>query len=104
MSSMVGAAINGQAAYSGKAYFFNGGSYVRYDWNPAEVDAGYPRPLSEWGLPGQFLPGIDAALSGAGKYKGKGYFFRSGQYVRYDWTIGKVDPGYPQDLSAWKIT
>jgi len=94
-SNGIDAALEGQGKYAGKAYFFKGDQYVRYDWNQDKVDAGYPLALSAWNLPGDFASGIDAALNGQGKYAGKAYFFKGDQYVRYDWNRDKVDAGYP---------
>jgi hypothetical protein len=37
------AALNGQGPYTGKAYFFRGDQFVRYDWAQNKVDEGYPR-------------------------------------------------------------
>lgn len=103
MSFVIDTVINGQGPYAGKAYFFKNDSYVRYDWNTNDVDAGFPMPLSAWNLPNDFLPGIDAALGGAGKYKDKAFFFKGGRYVRYDWPTGQVDAGYPLNLTEWKL-
>jgi len=97
------AALDGRGAYLGKAFFFRGGEYVRYDWATNDVDPGYPASLGLWNLPGAFLDGIDAALNGSGSYDGKAYFFRGNGYVRYDWASGNVDPGYPASLSAWNL-
>jgi Hemopexin len=103
VSFIIDAAINGQGPYAGKAYFFKRDKYVRYDWTSNAVDAGFPMPLSAWNLPGEFSPGIDAALSGTGKYHSKAFFFNDGQYVRYDWSTGQVDQGYPLNLTYWKF-
>jgi hypothetical protein len=102
-ASGIDAALNGLGKYAGKAYFFKGDQYVRYDWNQDKVDAGYPLALSGWNLPGDFASGIDAALNGLGKYAGKAYFFKGDQYVRYDWNQDKVDAGYPLALSGWNL-
>jgi hypothetical protein len=96
-------ALNGQGKHAGKAYFFKGNQYVRYDWTNERVDAGYPMSLSAWNLPANFTTGIDGALNGQGKHAGKAYFFKGNQYVRYDWTNERVDAGYPMSLSAWNL-
>jgi uncharacterized protein YjbJ (UPF0337 family) len=96
-------ALNGDRQFEGKAYFFRGDQYARYDWAQDKVDDGYPQPLSAWHLPGGFASGIDATLDGKGQFEGKAYFFRGDQYVRYDWAQDKVDDGYPQPLSAWHL-
>lgn len=43
----IDAAINGQGAYAGKAYFFKGDQYVRYDWASGGIDPGYPRAIAD---------------------------------------------------------
>jgi ribulose bisphosphate carboxylase small subunit len=92
------------ALYSGdKTYFFVGNQYIRVtrgDTGPGTVDPGYPKPISTWGW-GEFgKHGIDAAL-----YSGKKcYFFAGKEYIRVtrgDTGPGKVDPGYPKDISTW---
>ena len=40
---------------------------------------------------------IDAAVNWG---NGKAYFFRAGQYVRYDITTDRVDPGYPLPIAG----
>lgn len=103
MGKSIDAAINGQEAYDGKAYFFLGSKYYRYDWANDAMDEGYPGDLSAWGFPSVFASGIDAAVNGVGKYAGKAYFFKGNQYIRYDWKNDAVDAGYPQNISAWNL-
>src|SRR5438067_540829 len=103
MSFIIDTAINGQGRYAGKAYFFKGNQYVRYDWNSEQVDTGYPLNLTEWNVPEAFQVGLEAALNGAGSYIGKAYFFKGDQYIRYDWSTGQIDDGYPFHLSAWNL-
>jgi Hemopexin len=97
----INAALNGQGKYAGKAYFFKGNQYVRYDWATDRAEAGYPAALAAWNLPAAFASGIDAAVNGQGKYAGKAYFFKGDQYVRYDWATDKVDAGYPLAITSW---
>lgn len=99
----IDAALNGSGAYTGKAYFFKGSQYVRYDWMNDAPDPGYPQSLSTWGFDGAFATGIDCALEGHGPYSGKAYFFKGSQYIRYDWVADKLDDGYPQPLGEWNL-
>jgi hypothetical protein len=91
------------ALYSGsKCYFFVGDEYIRVTRSftgPGTVDPGYPKDISTWGW-GKFgKNGIKAAL-----YSGsKCYFFAGDQYIRVtrgETGPGKVDPGYPKDVSV----
>ena len=84
----------------GKAYFFYGSEYVRYDVGNDAVDPDYlpPNPpfqLSAWGLP--WSDRIDAAVNWG---NGKLYFFRDGEYVRYDVTQDRPDPNYPKPIDG----
>lgn len=83
--------MEGEGRYYGKVYFFQGAQYWRYDIKNkdyGEVD--YPQPLSAWKLPSVFDSGVDACLTGRGRYKGKAYFFKDGWYVSYDWKSDRV--------------
>jgi hypothetical protein len=85
---------------SGKAYFFHGSQYVRYDIATDRVDPGYPLSISgHWGSnwPASFTS-IDAAVTWT---NGKVYFFHGSQYVRYDIAADNVDPGYPLPISGY---
>ncbi len=97
----VDAAINGQGQYAGKAYFFKGSQYLRYDWAADKVDDGYPQPINAWNFGGDFNSSIDAAINGEASYAGKSFFFQGNQYVRYDWATDAVDAGYPKPISEW---
>lgn len=101
-ASGVDAALNGEAAYAGKAYFFTGGHYLRYDWAQDGIDQA-EKPLSAWGLTGAFAAGVDAALNGREAYAGKAYFFKGGHYLRYDWAQDGIDQA-EKLLSAWGLT
>jgi matrix metalloproteinase-14 (membrane-inserted) len=86
---------------NGKAYFFKGNQYVRYDINADRVDPGYPKYINNQNWPG--LPwsnGIDAAVNWG---NGKVYFFKGYQYIRYDILADRADPGYPKyiDNNTW---
>src|SRR2546421_49802 len=79
----------------GKAYFFRGDQYVRYDIEQDHADDGYPLPIaSSW--PGVFGDGVDAAVVWG---DGKAYFFRGDEYVQYDIVGDHADDGYPQPLA-----
>jgi Hemopexin len=97
------AALNGQGKDDGKAYLFKGAQYVRWDWTADRQDPGYPKSISEWGFPGPFDAGIDAAIEGRGMSSGKAYFFKGDQYLRYDWNSEKVDAGYPKSIDEWRF-
>jgi hypothetical protein len=93
----------------GKAYFFKGDQYLRYNIGTDAVDAPdpgtspYPRKLADpngWrGLPASFNAGIDAAVNAG---DGKIYFFKSTQYVRLTFdqrSVDQIDPPYPYAIS-----
>lgn len=91
-----------------KGYLFKGRNYVRITpGRSGEVDAGYPRPLSDWGLGwGTFgANGVDAAL----EIDGTLYVFSGRDYIRISDTpvddrdlnlrMAAVDPGFPKPIS-----
>ncbi|WP_456846975.1 hemopexin repeat-containing protein [Cellulomonas sp. P5_C6] len=85
---------------NGKAYFFRGDSYLRYDIAADRADDGYPRSIADsWtGLADAgFADGLDAACVWN---NGKVYFFRGDSYVRYDVAGDAVDAGYPQPIAG----
>ena len=84
---------------NGKAYFFKGDQYLRYDIAGDKTDAGYPRPIAgNWpGFPADFAAGVQAA---AVWNNGKAYFFKGSQYLRYDIAADKVDAGYPKPIAG----
>jgi len=91
------AAVGGQGPFAGKAYFFKGNQYIRYDWAADRTDPGYPKsfPLMWPGLAPAFTTNIQAALNGQKQFAGKLYFFRGGDY---DWAADRGDPGYPRPI------
>ncbi len=104
MGKFLDAALNGAASYAGKAYFFKGATFVRYDWAKDQGDPGYPQGLDKWGFPSPFDKGIDAAVEGREEYDKKAYFFKDDKYIRYDWTgKGKVDQAPKSILDGWKL-
>jgi GMP synthase-like glutamine amidotransferase len=98
-SSGIDAALCGQGRYSGYVYFFQGGQYARYSWQSGSVDL--VASLANWAFPNLFSGGVEAVVNGQGQYTGKAYFFRRGQYIRYDWDTEQVDPGFPASLTAY---
>jgi hypothetical protein len=83
---------------NGKAYFFKGAQYIRYDIASDKADVGYPKPIQgNWpGFPAGFITGVDDAVVWN---NGKAYFFRGGEYIRYDIAADKTDGGYPQAVA-----
>jgi GH24 family phage-related lysozyme (muramidase) len=80
----------------GRAYFFLGSQYARYDIVPDRAAEDYPKTISSvW--PGMFAEDIDAAVVWP---NGKAFFFRRGEYLRYDITHDRVDEGYPKPISS----
>jgi hypothetical protein len=92
------AALNGKEAFSEKAYFFKEGGYMRYNWTPPALETPVPLFLSSWNLPGTFVEGVNAAFNGKFSRRGKVYFFKENQYVRYNWN-DTIDMGYPRPIS-----
>ena len=84
---------------NGKAYFFKGSQYLRYDPKTDKVDPASPKPISgNWpGFPANFAAGVNAVALWS---NGKAYFFKGNQYLRYDVAAEKVDPGYPKSISG----
>jgi hypothetical protein len=86
----------------GKVYFFYGDEYVRFDIDNDAVEPDYlpPNPpvkiAGNW--PGLWTDHIDAAVNWG---NGKIFFFRGSQYIRYDITLDRADPGYPKDITEW---
>jgi len=87
---------------TGKAYFFKGPHYLRFDWTSDKTDPGYPKPnAGNWpGWPTDFQQGIDAAVSWN---TGKAYFFKGNKYIRVNMAPhpnNKVDSGYPKPIAG----
>ena len=80
---------------NGKAYFFRGADYIRYDIATDRVDDGYPLQIADY-WPGfgdaGLADGVDAAVNWG---NGRAYFFSGGVYLRYDIATDAVDPGFP---------
>jgi matrix metalloproteinase-14 (membrane-inserted) len=84
---------------NGTVYFFKGSQYLRYDIAGRRVGDGYPRPIAgNWpGFPASWTAGFDAAINWG---NGKIYFFKGGEYLRYDIARDRVDDGFPRPLNA----
>jgi hypothetical protein len=77
---------------NGKAYFFKGPKYIRYDIATDQADPGFPKDIQgNWpGFPTTFAAGIDNAVVWN---NGKAYFFKGKEYIRYDIGTDKTDVG-----------
>ena len=84
----------------GKAFFYQGGRYVRYDVAAGEVDAGYPLHIGKFR--GFAEAGFEAGVSSAvNTGDGKVLFFRGDQYLRYN--VDNVSPDYPRSIGEnWR--
>ncbi len=83
---------------NGHMYFFKGDDYWKFDPSrKPPVRSVYPRPLSNWDLPGN----LRAAVQWSNKYT---YFFDSNQYYRFNdrrFTVDRGDPEFPRDIGPW---
>jgi matrix metalloproteinase-14 (membrane-inserted) len=88
---------------NGKIFFFKGSEFLRFDFAANHVDAGFPKPIAgNWtGWPHSWNSGIDEAINWG---NGKVYFFKGGEYLRFDIDADRVDAGYPQSIAGgnWK--
>jgi hypothetical protein len=71
--------INTTFTINNFVYFFFDTYYLRYDIIKGDVDNGYPKPISQLGLP--FTSNIDAILNYG---NGKLYFFKKNLYIGFD--------------------
>ncbi|NWV26361.1 MMP17 protein, partial [Origma solitaria] len=78
-----------------KIIFFKGDRYWVFKDN--NVEEGYPRPISDFGLP---PGGIDAAFSWA--RDDKTYFFKDNLHWCYNDRERRMEPGYPSEAFPWK--
>ncbi|MER6150477.1 hypothetical protein ACWGPD_09440 [Streptomyces hirsutus] len=99
-ASGVDAAITGQGAQSGKAYFFRGNQYVARDWSTGQTSG--PSPLSGFRLTGRFLRGLHACLNGERQFVGSTFFFRGTAFLRYEWATEAV--AGPLHNAFWKLS
>jgi hypothetical protein len=87
----------------GTTYFFRDDRYVRMSPGAVMVDPGYLPPLSPTigaGWDGIWRDGVDAGLCYP---DGRVFFFRGGQYARFDMAAnggrGCIDDGYPKPIT-----
>lgn len=93
-----------------KVYFFyNDGSYLRYDWPRHGTDKNYPRIVDNTTWPALICGGVSAqdirAILACPWDSNDIYvFFRNGMYVRYDIDQWRPKPGYPREVNdqTWK--
>lgn len=87
-------------AGNGKAYFFKGDQYLRYDMASGAADPGYPKPIAgNWPGLQQFAGGardLDAVMF---VLSSRIYFFKGDQYIRYNLDLDRADAHYPAYLS-----
>ncbi len=81
---------------NGKAYFFHGARYVRYDLAAGHVDRAFPQPIAAFWR-GIWPTSIDAAVLWS---NGKAYFFKGSRYYAYDVAQDRAEPG-PRDVSTY---
>ena len=87
-------------AANDKIYFFKDSRYWKFNpEGPIQLDASYPKPISNWdGVPNN----LDSALQYT---NGKSYFFKAGRYYRFDDSTGRVDdsarPSFPRETGFW---
>jgi hemopexin len=81
----IDASLQGTAAFEGKAWFFKGNQYVRYDIPSDKIEFAPRNIAGAWrGMPDTFAQQIDAAVHGLGQHYGICWFFKGNQYVRYN--------------------
>ncbi|XP_060048695.1 matrix metalloproteinase-17 [Erinaceus europaeus] len=78
-----------------KILFFRGDRY--WVFKDTSVEEGYPRPVSDFGLP---PGGVDAAFSRAPA--GKTYFFKDQLFWRFDEHTRRLEPGHPAHSPPWR--
>jgi alkaline phosphatase D len=81
---------------NGKAYFFHGARYARYDLAANHVDRAYPQLIAAFWR-GIWPTSIDAAVLWN---NGKAYFFKGSRYYAYDVAQDRAEAG-PRDVSTY---
>ena len=88
---------------NGITYFFKNNLYWRSS-KLYELDAGYPRLISEnfRGLDSSngFNGKLDASFVWSGNRRV--YFVEGNKYWRFDFVTNNIEPGYPKRLSIWR--
>ncbi|XP_048509263.1 matrix metalloproteinase-2-like isoform X2 [Athalia rosae] len=79
-----------------KMVFFIGRKY--YVFNGAKIEYGFPRPLTDLGLP-ESLDKIDGAMIWG--HNSRTYFFSGTMYWRFDEEENHVEWDYPRDMSMF---
>ena len=83
---------------NGKAYFFKGDGYLRYNIATDFVDVGPVEISKHWThLPAEFQSNLDAVVNWG---NGKAYFFKGDGYLRYNIATDFVDVG-PVEISKF---
>jgi Hemopexin len=98
----IDAALEGAGPFAGKAYFFKGSKYARYDWKEDDIDL-VDQSIAAWKLGERFAADISACVSateGSLPSTPVAYFFKGGEYVKYDWKTGAAREGYPLPIAA----
>lgn len=90
--------VNACAVWNNKAYFFSGEQYLRFDIPSDKVDQD-PRLIREW-WPGWPQSWWSGGIQGALPLNQFIYFFRGGEYIRFDMNENRVSPGYPRPIAG----
>ena len=99
--SGIDAALAGAGPHEGKAYFFKGSKYARYDWKEDRIDL-VDQNIAAWKLGEKFAADIGACVSATEGALSTpiAYFFKGSEYVKYDWKEGRAREGYPLPIAA----
>lgn len=79
---------------NGKAYFFSGSQYIRWDVENDRVD----QAARDIAAPGAW-PGIPGGARAAFVWNNAVYFFHGSQYYRFSIKNNTVDAGYPLPIN-----
>lgn len=84
-----------------KLYLMHRAEYLRITLSTRTVDAGFPKTISAY-WPGTKEAGYaDAVDAGLWWSEELAYFFKGGQYARYNLKADKVDEGFPKSIPAY---